>query len=104
MLPIKRTPQAYQDISDIALYIANDNPDAALSFLDAAEETFAMLSRSPYIGSLLLNPPVELTGFRVRTIVRFRNYLVYYQPQNDCVLVARVVHGAREQDVIQKEL
>ena len=37
---ITNTPQAREDLLGIADYIANDNLDAALRFLDAAEAAF----------------------------------------------------------------
>jgi toxin ParE1/3/4 len=46
---IQKTPQAANDLIDIASYIAEDNLDAAERFLDAAEEAFALLASMPAI-------------------------------------------------------
>jgi plasmid stabilization system protein ParE len=50
MTRIIKRPAAKQDLIEQADYIAQDNLDAALRFLDAAEKTFAQLARLPRIG------------------------------------------------------
>ncbi len=64
MFPVTKTPRALEDLAGIALYISQHNPDAAMRFLDAAEETFELLSRSPYIGARLFDAPSGLADFR----------------------------------------
>ena len=43
-LPVLKMSQAKADLVEIADYIAEDNPEAAQAFLDAAEATFAFLA------------------------------------------------------------
>lgn len=38
------TPRASQDLDDLFDYIAQNNPDAALRFFDAAQQTIARLA------------------------------------------------------------
>ena len=44
-------PLAERDLTDCAAYIAEDNVDAALRFVDAVEETVAALAESPMLGT-----------------------------------------------------
>ena len=50
MTRIIKRPAAKHDLIEQADFIAQDNLDAALRFLDAAEKTFAQLARLPRIG------------------------------------------------------
>jgi toxin ParE1/3/4 len=72
-------------------YIAHDNPDAADRFLQAAEETFGAIVADPAIGSQ--RSFRRLAGIRSRPVVRFGNYLVFYQHRTDEVVILRVLHG-----------
>lgn len=46
----RRTPQARQDILELAEYIAQGSLDNALRFLDAAEVDMARLAEMPGLG------------------------------------------------------
>jgi toxin ParE1/3/4 len=75
-------------------YIARDNPEAADRLLDAAEETFELLARSPGIGSE--RSFRKLVGIRSRAVRGFHNYLVFYQTNQETVVILRVLHGMRD--------
>ncbi len=44
---IVKTPKAKNDLLDLASYIAQDNLEAALRFLDAAESAFRLMAEGP---------------------------------------------------------
>ena len=50
MLRILKRPEAENDIEEIWLYIAQDNPDNADRFLDEIEETSRKLVQFPSMG------------------------------------------------------
>jgi toxin ParE1/3/4 len=50
MSTVRRSPQARLDLVDAALYIAEDDPDAADRFLDAITKTMDRLARHPLLG------------------------------------------------------
>jgi toxin ParE1/3/4 len=104
MLTVVKTPKALEDLAGIALYIAQHRPAAALRFLDQAERTFQMLSITPLIGQRLSYETDATTGFRVRTIIGFRNYIVYYRPRGSALEIARVVYGGRDQGPLVDDL
>ncbi len=48
---LRKTSQFFSDLTSIIDYIAADNPDAAVRFLDAVEESLEMLRRMPELGT-----------------------------------------------------
>ena len=83
------SPEALADLRDIALYIAEENPDRALSFVAELERKAAQAALRP-------------TGFRERSdlapglwaMVHDR-YLIFFRELDDEVRIVRVMHGAR---------
>lgn len=83
----------WDDLRDIAKYIASDNPDAAERFLNAVEETFRLLKSHPGLGRLR---SFSVPGIRSWVIADFRNYIVFYLPTKTEVQILAVLHGARD--------
>jgi plasmid stabilization system protein ParE len=48
-IPVQKTRQAKADLGEIAVFIAEDNPEVAQAFLDAAEATFAFIASLPSV-------------------------------------------------------
>jgi len=90
---ILRTPEAIADLDGIWGYIGRDNPAAADRMLDELNERFVLLSKNPEIGEL---QPLLADG----TYRRFthRNYVIYYRPLEDGIVLVRVLHGARNHE------
>lgn len=80
---------ALQDLRGIVRYIAADNPIAARKFRDELYETFQLLARNPQIA-----PERPDLAPRLRYLP-FGNYLIFYLPEEEGILVIRVLHGAR---------
>jgi len=89
-------PRAHEDIRELALYIARDNPDAALRFIDAVEATCTRLAEMPKIGAVRTFAHPALAGIRMLPTRSFENYLIFYLPAADGIDVVRVIHGARD--------
>ena len=91
-----RTPQARRDLVELADYISGNNIDAAMRFLNAAEDTIAFLAANPHIGQRF-QPANELASpLRMCPINGFRNHLVFFRPADHGVEIVRVLHGARD--------
>jgi len=88
-----RTPEAVDDLDGIWDHIALDNMSAADRVLDELHERFALLARNPEIGEL---QPL-LAGGTYRRFT-YRNYVIYYRPMDDGIIVIRVLHGARDHE------
>jgi toxin ParE1/3/4 len=84
-----RTARAEEDLIEIWLSIANDNPTAADKLLDHIEAVFVLLAEYPTLGPARPDLAPELRYFVVR------KYLILYQQTAGGVEIVRVVHGAR---------
>jgi toxin ParE1/3/4 len=90
-MEIRFRPAANSDLDDILLYIARDNPDAALKVVNAIETfCFEKLSDNPQIGS---SRDDLIKGLKIFPIY---SYLVCYFVRKDHIDIARIVHGAQD--------
>ena len=87
-----QSARAQSDLLKIWTFIARDNPEAATDVLQAAYQTFELLSQNPGLGQVR---PRNL-GLRAFPLSRFRNYIVWYRVTGDTVEVVRVLHAARD--------
>jgi toxin ParE1/3/4 len=82
----------WDDLREIGLHIAENNPGAAERFFTAAEAAFELLRRHPRIGRLR---SFSIPGVRSWAMPNFQNYLVFYLPTKTEVQILAVLHGAR---------
>lgn len=88
---------AEQDLEEIWSYVAEDaSPATADRLIDAIIDRFELLAEQPRIGRLR---PEFGEGVRSSTV---ENYVIYYRYEGD-VLVARVLHGRRDQTAAWSE-
>jgi toxin ParE1/3/4 len=83
----------WDDLREIGLRIAGDNPEGADRFFTAAKESFELLRRHPRIGRLR---SFSVPGVRSWIIPDFQNYLIFYLPTGTEVQILAVLHGARD--------
>jgi toxin ParE1/3/4 len=97
-LKIIRAEEALNDIADIHLFIAMNNPDAADRFLTALRLSLLTLAQWPEVGPRYQSNRAELSGLRFWPVRRFANYLVFYRATGKPrrLHVVRVLHGARD--------
>jgi toxin ParE1/3/4 len=86
------TKLAEADLAEIALYIAADNPNAALRFVDELRTHCRLLTEFP-----ARNPLREQYGAGVRVAVHDR-YLIFYAADDHTVVIERILHGSRHVD------
>jgi toxin ParE1/3/4 len=81
---------AESDIASIAEYIAADNLNAAIRTIDRFTEAFELLATQPSLG--------EICRGRLQRVRRFSvgSYLIFYRMSDNEILIARVLHGARD--------
>ena len=75
---------------EIAVYIAQDNPTRALTFVDELEARCAALGDAPGIGT-----PRPEVGEGIRMFPH-RRYLIFYREAQKVVRIERIMHGARD--------
>lgn len=90
-------PQAVQDLDEIHDFIAADNINAALRFVDLLEEKFQTISQSPEMGRRREELAPMLRSFPAG------NYVIFYRPAEEGIQVIRVLHGARDVEAIFEE-
>lgn len=84
------TALAESDLEAIGDYIAQDNPQRALSFLGELRSQCDSIAREP----LAYRARSELaTGLRS---CAYGRYVIFFQPCKDGVLVVRILHAARD--------
>jgi toxin ParE1/3/4 len=93
MARVELSSLARQDLAEIGLYIAekSGSVEIATRLLDTIEETCQLLGANPKMGE---RRPEFATGqYRSFSV---GNYVIYFRPTEDGILVARVLHGARD--------
>lgn len=98
---MKRTivvrPAADRDLDEQAEYIARrHNPETALLFYSAAQETFALIATQPHMGRTRSFRNPAFAGVRMCLMKHFDKYLVLYRLLDGGIEVLRVIHGARD--------
>jgi len=62
----------------------------------AVSNAIVRISRNPHIGAKCSFKTAELSDVRRTIIQKFPKHLLFYQAQNDQLVVLRVIHGARD--------
>lgn len=92
---ISRRPEVGEDLIDIWLRIAYDNPRAADEVLDAIQITFENLATHPRMGMPYPTQNPELQGILYFPAGNYPDYLIFYFPMDSGIDVVRVLHRAR---------
>ena len=104
--------QAKKDVIDLALYIAQDNPEMGAAVFDDVWDTCELLTSMPDMGAPIetlldeteiryeireiLHALPLLQELRRFPLTRFKRVLVFYQVQDDILDVVRILHGSRD--------
>jgi toxin ParE1/3/4 len=89
---IRLSRLARTDILDIWTYVAADNPAAADHVLERIERVLQSISEHPEMGRERSEIMPGLRSFAVMS------WVVFYRIADESVVVARVLHGARDLD------
>jgi toxin ParE1/3/4 len=84
------TRAANRDLLEILLYIHQRNSAAASKLNDRFHLKFRMLTRQPLIGEQCAELRPDLRSFTEG------NYIIYYEPTENGVLIVRILHGWRD--------
>ena|ERR1700746_3531638 len=86
------SPEARDDLREIWVYIASDNPGAADKLEEDIYAACELLSKNPHIG----HKRPDLTDEPVRFWPVRGQYLVIYLPDSEPLKIVRILHGARD--------
>jgi toxin ParE1/3/4 len=100
LTPVRKSQQFEEDYIAAALYLSNENPTAALNFLDAVDAAVELLSDHPEMGPMWrYATPDKPTRFLL--VPGFHNYLLFYRHAPGEVVLGRLLHGAQDlQDIL----
>ena len=90
MPSVLRTAQANSDLLEIWQYIAEDNLAAADELLDKIAGACQKLAANPLIGRSREELAPSLRSLPAG------NYVIFYKPIRDGIVVIRVLHGSRD--------
>jgi toxin ParE1/3/4 len=90
--------QAEHDLDSIAEQIAQDNLDASIRFLNSIDSTCELLERFPNIGTRRKAMEPALQNLRSYVVRGFRNYLIFFNVNQESVEIIRILHAARDHD------
>lgn len=93
MSRIRFTVSAENDLLELWLNIAEENLVAADESLDSIRATASLLDTQPNMGRSRPELSDGLRSFPTRT-----PYIIFYLPNDDGLLVVRVLHHARDID------
>jgi len=89
------TEEAEADLRAIGDYIAQDNPDRAVSFVEEIVDRCLKIGHNP--SAFALVPRYAHLGIRKRS---FGNYLIFYRASDEAVEVLHILHAARDFDAV----
>jgi len=88
--------RARDDIDEIADHIYEDQPEAAIRFVRAAQATALQLAEYPFSGAAFREYIPTHPKLRYYPVVDFHNYLLLYEFDGTTLVIIRVMHGARD--------
>lgn len=91
---VRFLPESQDDVDDIVRYFDHRSESVGDRFFAAVHKTVEMLRRHPEMGTVLRSALGKTT--RLRTIIDFKKYLIFYRVENDTLLIVRVLHGSRD--------
>jgi plasmid stabilization system protein ParE len=89
-------PLAKSDLDEQARYIAHDNVEAALRFLEAAEAAFDRLRSLPEVGKIRKFQHPGLAGVRSWLLPGFERHSIFYRMDSAKVDILHIIHTARD--------
>ena len=96
MIRARFSPKAERDLEGHCGYIAADNPEAAQRARQIILNTADFLAQHPEIGRRIRKPAPRHAQIRWFVLPKFRNYLIFYQPYQETVMIVRVLHAAQD--------
>jgi toxin ParE1/3/4 len=93
---ITRHAQARMDLRRIAEFIGQDDAEAAVRFLDRAEETLKRLADSPEIGTPCRFEADDLGSLHYYRVRQFKRYLLFYYSSDRELALLRVMHTSQD--------
>ena len=98
-------PQARADLKEAFVFMASNNLENGVRFLESARATFDNLAAMPLMGTPRHLRDANLSGIRQWPIKGFRKHLIFYRPleNQEGIEVIRILHATRDLDSLLYE-
>jgi len=96
MIRARVSLKAERDLNDIFNHILADNPEAAERVHRTILNTADFLAQHPELGRRIHRASARHSAIRWFVVPKFRNYLIFYQPFQETIVVIRVLHAAQD--------
>ncbi len=94
---------AVEDLSDIAMYIAEDSPSAAITFVERVDAAVQQLTNQPRSGRIV--PELERQSINRYREVILAPWRLFYRCDRGVVFVLAIIDGRRDiQDTLLRRL
>lgn len=90
-----RFARAARDLDEHCSHIAADNPEAAEGVRQTILHTADFAAQHRELGPRIRNAVPRHAQIRWFVVPKFRNYLIFYQPFEETIMVVRVLHAAQ---------
>ncbi len=90
------SPRAVRDLDEHCGRIAGDNPEAAERVRRTILNTADLLAKHRELGRRIRKAAPRHAQIRWFVVPRFRNYLIFYRPFQETIMVVRVLHAAQD--------
>jgi len=94
---VRYLPAAERDLLSIHDWIARDNPERAVTFVEELDRAITKLAFRPHMGVVPRLAKLREAGYRVLII---SDYLAFYKVRGKTVQIYRVLHGSRRLEEI----
>ena len=96
MIHARFSPKAERDLEEHTDFIAADDPDEAKRVRHLILNTADFLTQHPDLGRRIRKAAPRHAQIRWLPVPKLRNYLIFYQPFEETVMVVRVLHAAQD--------
>ena len=96
MIRAKLSPRAERDLDGVCDHIAADNPDAGRKFRQTILDTADFLALNSAAGQRILKAQPRHATIRWFVVPKCQNYLIFYRPFENTIVVIRILHAARD--------
>jgi plasmid stabilization system protein ParE len=100
-LTLRYTEEVFCDIQEIRCQLSRYESSLGDRFAHAAYRTFAWIAANP--AASRVRSEYKPDGIRLRAVIGFPSYLIFYLVDDDHVTIWRVLHGSRDLSQILKD-
>ncbi|WP_459555382.1 type II toxin-antitoxin system RelE/ParE family toxin [Lacunimicrobium album] len=103
MKSFRISPEADQDLFDIAEFISVDRPESAIRVTNAIIESIRFITQRPHIGIRNSRLPADTRIYKANKPAD--QYLIFFQVDPKVITITAILHGRRDWvDIIWKRI